>query len=170
MNTFSTHSTVNRQEAEALKEMIFNRVRARAEAMNKDVQDSYVDKVQTELMDIARVSLTNTRNPFATQDEKPITEQAIKPEPETVTVEKATKDIDHFGFATQQAEYISSQIRLKTTTKNEEIAKYTIESTMDDAHQSLEKKSSFMGALNFLNSQATIALVNKKSQRFEATA
>lgn len=170
MNTFNTPTTVNRQEAEALKEMIFNRVRARAEAMSQDVQNSCVDNFQNELMDLARSSFTTTKNPFATNSEPAQTEPIVETEPETVTLEKSDKKYDNFGFATQQASYIVSQIKLNTTTKNEEITRSAISSTMDDAQKSLQNKSTFMGALNFLNSQASIAIVNKTGKRFEANA
>lgn len=169
MNTFTTKSTVNSQEAEALKEMIFNRVRARAEAMNKETQESYVDNFQNEIMDLARSSFVKTNNPFA-DNSQPTTVNTTQFKTDEIVLEKSNKNSDSFGFATQQASYIASQIKLKSSVKNEEIAKSTIESTMDDAHKSLEKKSSFMGALNFLNSQATISLVNKKGTRFEANA
>ena len=41
---------------------------------------------------------------------------------------------------------------------------------MDDAFRNLSSKKTFIGALEFLNSQATIALVNKKAKKFEALA
>ena len=72
MNTFSTHSTVNKQEAEALKEMIFNRVRARAEAMSQEIQTTYTDNFQTEIMDLAKASVTGTKNPFSSKDTEDI--------------------------------------------------------------------------------------------------
>ena len=170
MNTFNTSTTVNRQEAEALKEMIFNRVRARAEAMNQEVQTSYTDSFQAEVMDLARTSLTSSKNPFVTDSETVHKEQAVEVKPEKISLEKSVEKFDGLGFETQKASFIASQIKLNTTTKNEEITKNAISSTMDDAQKSLQNKSTFIGALNFLNSQASIAIVNKTGKRFEANA
>lgn len=172
MHTFNTPATVNRQEAEALKEMIFNRVKARAEAMNQEVHESYVDNVQTELMDLARVSLASNKNPFSdTKSSKSQETKSIVDESEKVTVEKTeTTQFGGLGFNQDHPSYLSSQIKLRTATSNEEIAKSAVLATMEEAHKGLQNKSSFMGALNFLNSQASIAIVNKKGARFEANA
>ena len=171
MNTFSTHSTVNRQEAEALKEMIFNRVRARAEAMSQEIQTTYTDNFQTEIMELAKASVSGAKNPFSSNTPQDTVETVVTKEPEEITLEKPkTKNYNDLGFDPTQTSYLSAQIRLNTTTKNEEITKNAISSTMDDAHKSLENKSTFMGALNFLNSQASIAIVTKTGKRFEANA
>ena len=50
-------SYVNRQEANALKEMIFKRARERANAMTSDVQ--------ADVMNIARESFVSNNNPFS---------------------------------------------------------------------------------------------------------
>ena len=49
-------------------------------------------------------------------------------------------------------------------------AKSEIYSTMSDARNTLEKKPSFMGALDFLNSHATIANWERKDKKFNAIA
>ena len=68
MHTFIT-TTVNRQEAEALKEMIFKRVRERAESMNAETQQAYTEAVQSDVMDLARMSFAqNTNNPFTLEN------------------------------------------------------------------------------------------------------
>ena len=171
MYNYSTPTTVNSQEAEALKEMIFNRVRSRAEALNKETQESYVDNVQIELMDLARASFRSTKNPFMGSN-TPVEEKTSKlEETEEVYVEKAeSKTYEGIGFAQTRNDYVYSQIKLKTNISNESLAKDAVMSTMSDARQSLENKSSFMGALNFLNSQASIAIVNKTGKHFEANA
>ena len=171
MNNYSYKSIVSNTEAEALKEMIFNRVRARAEAMNKDVQDSYINNMQTELMDIARSSFVANKNPFSSQKTTATTDNTVEIDKnEEVVLEKDTNNYEGLSFSNNKASFISSQIKLKTENSNEEIAKSAVISTMEDAHKSLQNKTSFMGALNFLNSQASIAIVNKTGKRFEANA
>ena len=168
MHTFNTHTTVNRQEAEALKEMIFNRVRARAEALNKETQNSYVDNVQTELMDLARTSFVSNKNPFSSS--KPSSTVEIPAKEEVTLTQTTSNNIEGLGFETPKSKYINSQIKLKTDISNEELTKSAVMATMDEASKSLQSKSTFMGALNFLNSQASIAIVNKTGKRFEANA
>ena len=41
---------------------------------------------------------------------------------------------------------------------------------MSDARKDFSNKQSFTGALEFLNSQASIALIQNKNQKFEAIA
>ena len=171
MHTFNTPTTVNRQEAEALKEMIFNRARARAEALNKETQNSYVDNVQTELMDLARTSFISNRNPFSSTKPLSTVEIPAKEVEEEVTLTQTTSNnTEGLGFETPKSKYINSQIKLKTDISNEELTKSAVMATMDEASKSLQSKSTFMGALNFLNSQASIAIVNKTGKRFEANA
>ena len=178
MNAYTSNSTVDRHEAEALKEMIFNRVRARAEAINNDVQTSYVDNIQNDLMDSARNAFIATKNPFSLNNsDNTVTAQAEKVEKaetkkETIKVSEHAKSESYEKFQTwlNSNEDLKLDTEKKTAFANEKLIKDTITSTMDDARSSYEKKSNFMGALDFLNSQASIALVNRKGSRFEANA
>ena len=52
----------------------------------------------------------------------------------------------------------------------EKVAQDTVNSNMADAREDFVKKPSFMGALDFLNSQATISLVKSKGKSFDAIA
>ena len=54
---YQLNSFVNKKEAEALKELIFKRVKERAGAMTSDVQ--------TDIMNVARESFVSTNNPFS---------------------------------------------------------------------------------------------------------
>ena len=111
MNTYTSKSTVDRKEAEALKEMIFNRVRARAEAMNNEVQASYVDNVHNELMDSARVSFEATKNPFSLSAASPKVEQKVQEK----NVEKAdvvlneTEKEDYKKFQKRFPDYFNTR-------------------------------------------------------------
>ena len=58
----------------------------------------------------------------------------------------------------------------KNRETSEVISKAFVEETMATVGNELVRKQSFLGALEFLNSQATISLVNKKAKSFDAIA
>ncbi len=150
MNSYKFDSIVNRQEADALKEMIFKRARERAESITKEAQESYTSAVKNDIMDLARDTFVAKKNPFS-----------INTEP--VESEKHEEEI---GFSKRRVEEIKSQI----TYRNRAVSEETVEETMADARSEFSSRTSFMGALNFLNSQASISLVNKRGKSFEALA
>ena len=156
------NSIVSRSETEALKEMIFKRARERAEALNKDTQTQYTTAIQKDVMDIARESFTaaNRNNPFAKVIEK--TE-----EKQQTIEEKKAEDI---GFKQRINENVKSQIEYKNKTIKENIVNMEVTSNMLEARNEFANKKTIMGALNFLNSQASIALINDKSNSFDAMA
>lgn len=157
MAGYNYNSIVGRQEAEALKEMIFKRARERAESLTQDVQDEYTSSAQNDVMEIARNSFNASRNPFSFSEVKP--------------VEKTETKREDVGFPPRKIESVPespSESSLKAT--NDRIIKNTIESNMAEAGSALRQKQSFMGALNFLNAQASVALVKKSGKSFEALA
>jgi len=155
-------SIVSRSETEALKEMIFKRARERAEALGKDTQKQYTTAIQNDVMDIARESFSasDRSNPFAKIIETP--EENKEP-----AAEKKAEDI---GFKQKINENIKSEIENRNKTIKEDIAKIEVTSNMLQARNEFANKKTIMGALNFLNSQASIALVNDKSKSFDAIA
>ena len=150
------NSIVDKQEAEALKELIFKRARERAEAMANEVQTSYTSGMQNDVMELARNSFNSTKNPFSIE---------IKPEEK-----KEVVSTENIGFPQRKAENTKPQIINKNKISTEEITEATVLSTMNDARNELNKKSSFMGALIFLNSQGSIVLMSGKTKGFEAIA
>ena len=148
-----SNSIVNRQEAMALKEMIFKRARERAEALDNDVKNSYTDDVQNDVMDLARESFNSPRNPFAQVAQKDETTQK-----------------NEIGFKQRSSEQIQKQLENSSKSANNEITRNTINNTMADAHANFAKKESFIGALNFLNAQASIALIKSGGKNFDAIA
>lgn len=150
MNSYKFDSIVNRQEADALKEMIFKRARERAESMTNEVQESYTSAVKNDIMDLARDTFVSNKNPFSIETE-PV--QPVKQEEEV-------------GFSKRRVEEIKSQINYRNRTTSDEV----VEETMSEARVEFGGRTSFMGALNFLNSQASISLVNKRGKSFEALA
>ena len=155
MAGYNYNSIVGRQEAEALKEMIFKRARERAESLTQDVQDEYTSSAQNDVMEIARNSFNASRNPFSFSEVKP--------------VEKTGTKREDVSFPPRKIESVSespSESSLKAT--NDRIIKNTIEANMAEAGSALRQKQSFMGALNFLNAQASVALVKKSGKSYEA--
>ena len=156
MNKRSFNSIVSNTEQEALKDMIFKRARERAQAMNEEVQNSYTGLIQNDVMDLARDSFVAQKNPFS---------QIV----ENVEVESAKKE-QEIGFAKRHVKEIKSQISNKQKVVNNEIINSQVENAMADARGEFARKKSFMGALDFLNSQASISLVKSHGKTFEAFA
>lgn len=150
--SYKFDSIVNKQEADALKEMIFRRVRERSNSMNEEVQ--------TEVMDLARDSFVSNNNPFSQIVEK------TNVQPESSPKELVQKGVDNekIGFAMPQKQPKAfNQSRLI----NEQVASAEIKNNMREARAGLSNNKSFMGALNFLNSQAAISLIRTRSDKFE---
>lgn len=146
-------SIVNKSEADALKDMIFRRVQERSKGMNEDVQ--------TDVMDLARDSFVSKDNPFS----KIINTEENHAPSEVQTV---TKEEDNaIGFPIKEPKLrVNGQSRII----NEQITSAAIASTMQEARSGLSNKQSFMGALNFLNSQAAISLIRTRADKFEVLA
>ena len=158
MSSYNYDSIVSKTEADALKDMIFNRVRERAEALNEETQNSYTTNVRADVMDLARESFTASKNPFS-----------LKAEKEEEPASKQTEP-DKVRHAREHAEEIRAQIDYRTKLASENIANDAAREAMNEARDSLSKKSSFLGALDFLNEQATISLISKKGSVFDAIA
>ena len=161
--SYQFDSYVNRHEAEALKEMIFKRARERANSMTSDVQ--------SDVMSIARESFVSNNNPFSQiltqQSETPKqTEETIE-QPEVKTsalhefVEAAEEAVSEVGFPQRNLFAGANQNRMIT----EQMTASQIQNNMIEARQGLSNKKSFMGALEFLNSQAAASLMNKRAGR-----
>ena len=159
MSSYNFNSIVSNSEQEALKDMIFKRARERAQALSDDVQNSYTSAVQNDVMDLARDSFSSARNPFVEKEE-------IK----NSAVEQEDNRSQEIGFAKRHVNEIKSQMRNRTQSVNTEMATKTLDATMLEASEAFRNKQSFMGALNFLNSQAYIALVQNRGKKFEALA
>lgn len=157
MNNYKFDSIVSRNEQEALRDMIFKRARERAEALNENIQSSYTSDIKSDVMDLARDSFVSEHNPFSQ-----------KSEPATVVEEKAPEA--EIGFSKRHVETLKAQIEYKNKLTREEIVNKETEANMQDARADFSSKKTFMGALDFLNSQASIALVKTKDKRFEAIA
>ncbi len=157
-------SYVNRQEANALKEMIFKRARERANAMTSDVQ--------ADVMNIARESFVSNNNPFSQiltqQAEEAETTQKVKESEVKETtalhtfVDEAEQQAEKVGFP-QKNLFAASANQYKKI--SEQISSSQIVNNMNEAREGLANRKSFMGALEFLNSQASISLLNKRAGR-----
>ena len=169
MSAYLHDSIVSAQESQALKEMIFSRARERAAALAGDVQDSYTSSLQADVMDVARKSFRANKNPFSLDMfEKEQTVEKV----ETKTEPKAKTEYceEGLGFSRRNVEAIKSQINFRNKVVVEKVAQEAVNANMDDAREEFVKKPSFVGALDFLNSQATISLVKSKGKAFDAIA
>lgn len=164
MYDYNSKSLVSTTEREALKELIFKRARERAEALNKDTQEAYTTSIRNELMDIARDSFTSSGNPFAFNNTETVKETPAKP----VETEAPKQEI---GFAERKiSENLRASIEYKNNLIKEAAAQNEVESVMKDAGMDVGNRKNFMGALEFLNSQASLSIINKRKHGFEAIA
>ena len=172
MSAFLKDSIVSSQESQALKEMIFKRARERAAALAGDVQESYTTSMQSDVMDIARNSFKSTKNPFSIDSFEKETKVEKVDNIEEIKTETSTdrEYSEGLGFSQRNVEVIKSQINFTNKNVVEKVATESINANMDEARDEFTKKSSFMGALDFLNSQATITLVKSKGKAFDAIA
>ena len=150
MNTWN--SFVSKNEADALKDMIFKRVRERAQSMTEDVQD--------DVMDMARESFVSKDNPFSM-----IIEKAEKQNP-TEKIEPVSAK-EEIGFPQRE---LSPHAKEQGKIVSEKLTAYAIQNNMDEARAGLSNKKSFMGALDFLNAQAAVSLMRTKTESFEVVA
>ena len=72
MYSYNRKSIVSNSEIQALKEVIFERARERAEAMANSAQNQYTSSFKAEIMEIARNSFNSPSNPFAQNSAQPI--------------------------------------------------------------------------------------------------
>ena len=159
--SYQFDSYVNRQEANALKDMIFKRVRERADAMTGDVK--------ADVMNVARESFVSQNNPFSqilTQTaEAAASEKVVQPQPkETTSLHEFTDtmeaEAEEVGFPLRKLmDGINNQNRIV----REQMNAAQIQNNMIEAREGLTNKKSFMGALEFLNSQAAVSLLNKRA-------
>ena len=152
--SYNLNSFVNNSEANALKEMIFNRVRERSQVMNGNVQ--------ADVMDIARESFVSKNNPFS-QIMQNVADAAAAKEEEI----KSQNNDEEIGFPQRQ---LKARAVEQGRVVNEKLAAFTVQNNMNEARVSLSQKTSFMGALNFLNSQAAVSMHRTPSGNFSVLA
>ena len=155
--SYNINTLVSTEEQQALKEMIFKRARERAQAFNQEVQNNYTTAIQNDVMELARDCFVATKNPFC---------EVEKEEKQDTTVQKDAE----VGFKQRNIEEIKAQIKYRNQISNEKVASGTLETNMTEARKEFSQKSTFLGALDFLNSQASISLIKNKGKSFEALA
>lgn len=156
--TYKFDSLVSKNEAEALKDMIFKRIRERSESMTEDLQQ--------DIMDVARESFVSPNNPFSKIIENTQPQQNIS-NINTNSVATKEEKQEEIGFPIRE---IKSKVSTQNKLINEQLTQATIENNMLTAREELSNKKSFMGALNFLNSQAAISLIRTRADKFEVLA
>lgn len=160
--SYQFDSYVNRQEADALKDMIFKRARERANSMTSDVQ--------ADVMNIARESFVSKNNPFS-QILNQTSAEVSKPTSEPVQAKAETSALHEFVDAVEKAseevgfpqKNLFANIYNRNKILDEQMTTSQIQNTMIEAREGLTNKKTFMGALEFLNSQAAVSLLNKRA-------
>jgi len=162
MNTSNTFNTfVNNKEATALKEMIFQRARERVSEMTENVESSYTTSTQNDIMDLARNSfVTDIKNPFS---------QIINDE-YTKTQKKETEIKKEIGFPERRIEEKEHQTAIREKVNAESISQIRDIMMSSASAEFKSTNKGFMGALNFLNSQASVSLLKKQGKSFDITA
>ena len=150
--SYKFDSIVNRNEAAALKEIIFKRAQERAQVMSEDTQ--------SDVMDMARDSFVSKDNPFSKiiENTKPSVVEPEKVQPAKVEPEQKNEEI---GFPMPEARLQQNKII------NNQMTASAINNNMAEAREALSNNKSFMGALNFLNSQAAVSLMRTRVDKFE---
>ncbi len=155
--SYQFNSIVNKNEAAALKEMIFNRVRERAKDMTENTQ--------SEVMDMARDSFISENNPFSkiieNNENNNIQQQKVNKVTESEHNSVESNKQEDIGFEIKEPKLIQNKII------NQQLTAAEISTNMRDAREGLSNKKSFMGALNFLNSQAAVSLIRTRADKFE---
>lgn len=155
-------SIVSKQDQTALKNIIFNRAKEHSKSMTDDVQSN--------VMDLARESFVSQNNPFSQiaeyqQQANSVTEEVSI----SNNIEKAAQQEPAEGIGFPQKELKARAVE-QSRIVQEQITSYTVKSTMAEAREKLSNKKSFMGALNFLNSQAAVSLMRTNTENFEVIA
>ena len=161
---------VNKTEADALKEMIFKRVRDRAEVLDDNIKNSYTSDIKKDIMDLAHNSLVKTNNPFTNKLEEIKDTTGQQKTNEVVEEPQKAENINSIGFNINYSEEKIVQTETRINNINNEISVKEIQAGMKEAREGLQNKKTFIGALNFLNSQASISLIKKYSDRFDIIA
>ena len=170
MQSYSYRGIVSKAETEALKELIFNRARQRAEALAKDTQEQYTSSFRDELMDIARNSFNAPNNPF-TQKTEPVQQTESLPKINREHDNVKNNKLNDIGFKQKtNEESIKEIIKFKNDLAREAISQKEIAGVMNRASAGFENSQKFMGALDFLNSQAGIYMASQRKAKFDALA
>ncbi len=158
--SYQFDSIVGKNEIAALKEMIFQRAQARAQALNEDAQ--------ADIMDMARDSFVSKDNPFSKIIENNNTNNNIVAKTETKPLSVEPEVIETSPEPVEQIGFPQHELKLQQNrTINNQLTAMQISNNMAEARETLSNKKSFMGALNFLNSQAAISLIRTRADKFE---
>ena len=161
--SYKFDSIVGKNEAAALKEMIFKRAQARAQTLNDDTQ--------ADVMDMARESFVSKDNPFSRIIENNNTNNDIVVKTETKPLSIEPEVVEEPAEPAEQIGFPQRELKLQQNrTINNQLTAMQINNNMAEAREALSNKKSFMGALNFLNSQAAVSLIRTRADKFEIMA
>ena len=154
--SYNVNSFINQEEANALKQMIFERARERANAMNQDVQ--------SDVMDIARESFVSKNNPFSNIIESA---QKAAEQREAIVSGAENGQNEEIGFPKRE---LKARAAAQERVVRENVSASVLQNTMNEARVGLSKNKGFIGALDFLNSQAAVSLMRVRTDKFDVIA
>ena len=155
--SYNFNSIVGKNEVNELREMIFRRAREKAREVESNEQ--------TEIMDLARNSFVSEHNPFSqivNETKQEIENTTVKTQAQEAV--KSEEIPEGIGFPMRRS---NEDMQKQTTVMNEQVVARTINNNMAEARAALSNKKSFMGALDFLNSQAAVSLMRTRADKFE---
>ena len=155
MSNINFNFNSGKEDFTSLKEAIFKRAREKAEALNKEVKDSYTSDVKADIMESARISVRN--NPFINLID---TEEIEDKQVENISSESTVKpEILH----SRNIDYTrkGKSRRFPSRINNELYTAAVREGAMREASATIRQNQNVMNSLKFLNTQAAIAL-NKR--------
>lgn len=156
MSNINFNLNSNNEDYKSLKEAIFKRAREKAESLNTDLKSSYTSDIKNDIMESARVSVRN--NPFIDLfKEDDVEKKETKPEVER-------KEITH------SRDWKPVKNRQMPSRLNNQLYTAAVrEGAMREASATIRQNQNLMASLNFLNTQAAIAL-NKPFVRSQEEA
>ena len=158
MSNYTFNTLVSKQEQDALKEMILKRAQERAKTLNDETSASYTSSIKNEVMDLARSSFSANKNPFSLKFNTGENKETTEAEKESLKNPK------------EKVEELKRKIYEHQESQKNEILNSFIKSSMDEARFTPNSKQQFIGALNFLNSQASLKILETRNRKFDTLA
>ena len=158
MSNINFNLNSNNEDYNSLREAIFKRAREKAEALNTELKSGYTSDFKNDVMESARVSVRN--NPFINLFEE---ETSVTEEPK-VEANEVRPEIKH------SRDWQPAKAKRMPSRLNNQLYTAAIrEGAMREASATIHQNKSLMASLNFLNTQAAIAL-NKPFIRSQGDA
>ncbi len=147
MSNINFNLNTGKEDFHSLKEAIFKRAREKAEALNREVKESYTDDIKSDVMESARISVRN--NPFIN----------LLEEREIVEEKQPVKEVNRPEILhSREVNYKRTKTRRFPSKINNELYTAAVrEGMMREASETIRQNQNVLNSLRFLNTQAAIA-------------